>query len=45
MLTEDRRDLGMIGPNDKITVYYKIRAADNIIQRDVSPGFPGCGRI
>jgi hypothetical protein len=30
VLTEDRRDLGMIGPNDKITVYYKIRAADNI---------------
>jgi hypothetical protein len=30
VLTEDRRDLGMIGPNDKITVYYKIQAADNI---------------
>jgi hypothetical protein len=30
VLTEDSRDLGMIGPNDKITVYYKIRAADNI---------------
>jgi hypothetical protein len=30
VLTEDRRGLGMIGPNDKITVYYKIRAADNI---------------
>jgi len=30
VLTEDRKDLGMIGPNDKITVYYKIRAADNI---------------
>jgi hypothetical protein len=30
VLTEDSRDLGMIGPNDKITVYYKIRAAKNI---------------
>lgn len=30
VLTEDSWDLGMIGPNDKITVYYKIRAADNI---------------
>ncbi|HUS76984.1 MAG TPA: hypothetical protein VMY43_13410 [Methanothrix sp.] len=30
VLTKDNRDLGMIGPNDKITVYYKIRAADNI---------------
>jgi len=30
VLTKDSRDLGMIGPNDKITVYYKIRAADNI---------------
>jgi hypothetical protein len=30
VLTKDSSDLGMIGPNDKITVYYKIRAADNI---------------
>jgi len=30
VLTEDSSDLGMIGPNDKITVYYKIRASDNI---------------
>ena len=30
VLTEDRSDLGMIGPSDKITVYYKVRAADNI---------------
>ncbi|MFA6371392.1 MAG: hypothetical protein WCW68_02085 [Methanothrix sp.] len=30
VLTEDSSDLGMIGPNDKITVYYKVRAADNI---------------
>jgi len=30
VLTEDSRDLGVIGPNDKVTVYYKIRAADNI---------------
>ncbi len=26
----DYQDLGMIGPNDKITVYYKIRAEKNI---------------
>ena len=28
--TADYQDLGMIGPEDKITVYYKIRAEDNI---------------
>ncbi|MDD4162115.1 MAG: hypothetical protein PHW87_06500 [Methanothrix sp.] len=30
VVTEDNRDLGMIGPDDTINVYYKIRAADNI---------------
>ena len=30
VLTEDSSDLGMIGPNDKITVYYKVCASDNI---------------
>ncbi|OPY50403.1 MAG: hypothetical protein A4E49_02765 [Methanosaeta sp. PtaU1.Bin112] len=30
VLTEDSRDLGMIGPNDKITVYYKVKAANKI---------------
>jgi hypothetical protein len=30
VLTGDRSDLGMIGPSDKITVYYKIRASKNI---------------
>ena len=30
VLTEDSRNLGMIGPSDKITVYYKVKAADNI---------------
>ncbi len=30
VLKEDHSDLGMIGPSDKITVYYKVRAADNI---------------
>lgn len=30
VLTGDSSDLGMIGPDDKITVYYKIRAADSI---------------
>jgi hypothetical protein len=28
--TADYQDLGMIGPDDKITVYYKIKAEDNI---------------
>jgi hypothetical protein len=30
VLTGDSSDLGMIGPSDKITVYYKIRASNNI---------------
>ncbi|MDD1760713.1 MAG: hypothetical protein LUQ59_00620 [Methanothrix sp.] len=30
VLTDDSSDLGMIGPSDKITVYYKVRAANNI---------------
>ncbi len=30
VLTEERSDLGMIGPSDKIAVYYKVKAADNI---------------
>lgn len=30
VLTDDYNDLGMIGPSDKITVYYKVRAANNI---------------
>ncbi len=30
VLTEESSDLGMIGPSDKITVYYKVKAADNI---------------
>lgn len=30
VLTEDYSDLGMIGPSDKIAVYYKVRAANNI---------------
>ena len=30
VLTDDSSDLGMVGPNDKITVYYKVRALDNI---------------
>jgi len=28
--SSDYRDLGMIGPNDKVNVYYKIKASDNI---------------
>ena len=27
--SKDQTDLGMIGPNDKVTVYYKIKALDN----------------
>lgn len=30
VLTKDSSDLGMIGPNDKITVYYQVHASDNI---------------
>jgi hypothetical protein len=30
VITPDYQDLGMIGPNDKITLYYKIGAAQNI---------------
>ena len=30
VLTEDSSELGMIGPNDRVTVYYKVRASDNI---------------
>lgn len=30
VLEEDHTDLGMIGPTDRITVYYKIRARENI---------------
>jgi len=30
VLTEDSSELGMIGPNDRVTVYYKILASDNI---------------
>jgi LPXTG-motif cell wall-anchored protein len=28
--SSDYKDLGMIGPNDKITIYYKIKALDNV---------------
>ncbi|HPC90112.1 MAG TPA: hypothetical protein PLN19_08190 [Methanothrix sp.] len=30
VMEEDHWDLGMIGPSDRVTVYYKIRARDNI---------------
>lgn len=30
VISDDYKDLGMIGPNDKITIYYKIKALDNI---------------
>jgi len=30
VLTDDISDIGMIGPSDKVAVYYKIRARDNI---------------
>jgi len=30
VITPDYQDLGMIGPNDKITIYYKIAAEPNI---------------
>jgi LPXTG-motif cell wall-anchored protein len=30
VISDDYHDLGMIGPDDKVTVYYKIRASTNI---------------
>jgi hypothetical protein len=30
VVSPDYKDIGMIGPTDKITLYYKIKAADNI---------------
>lgn len=30
VISPDYKDIGMIGPTDKITLYYKIKAADNI---------------
>lgn len=30
VLSPDYRDIGMIGPTDRVTLYYKIKAADNI---------------
>jgi hypothetical protein len=30
VLTPDQTDIGMIGPNDKIVLYYKIKAGENI---------------
>ena len=29
VISKDHQDLGMIGPNDKVVVYYKIKALDN----------------
>ena len=29
VVSKDHQDLGMIGPNDKVTIYYKIKALDN----------------
>jgi hypothetical protein len=30
VISPDYKDIGMIGPNDKVTLYYKIKAANNI---------------
>jgi hypothetical protein len=30
VISDDFNNLGMIGPNDKITIYYKIKASENI---------------
>ena len=43
VLKEERRDLGMMGPNDKITIYYKIRAAENISSGTYLLGFQVVG--
>lgn len=43
VLTEDNRDLGMIGPSDRITVYYKIRGEKNITSGTHLLGFSVTG--
>jgi hypothetical protein len=30
VISPDYKDIGMIGPNDKVTLYYKIKAKDNL---------------
>jgi hypothetical protein len=39
VLTADYNNLGMIGPDDKITAYYKIKASDNITSGTYLLGF------
>jgi len=39
VLTADYTNLGMIGPDDKITAYYKIKASDNITSGTYLLGF------
>ncbi len=39
VLTADYSNLGMIGPDDKITAYYKIKASDNITSGTYLLGF------
>ena len=43
--SSDYHDLGMIGPNDKVTVYYKIKASEERQQWNLPPGFRSLGRI
>lgn len=47
VLTEDYHNLGMIGPSDRITIYYKIRASENatrgthLLDFEVQGGYDG----
>ncbi|MCQ8903629.1 MAG: hypothetical protein NQU42_06015 [Methanothrix sp.] len=47
VLTKDYRNLGMIGPTDRVTIYYKIRASDNatrgthLLDFEVQGGYDG----
>jgi len=43
VITEDFKNLGMIGPNDQITIYYKIRASKNITSGTYLLGFDVVG--
>jgi hypothetical protein len=43
VISSDYKDIGMIGPDDKITLYYKIKADD--AQRNILSGFQRQGRL
>jgi LPXTG-motif cell wall-anchored protein len=43
VISNDYSNLGMIGPNDKITIYYKIKASENISSGTYLIGFQVVG--